>query len=171
MRNRTKIRTVRIATLTLLAAVLVRSPANGEHFNILLQVESGGEKATSMVDTTPPIGGVNPRPVCKTKSGEAVKISWKMSSGFPHGVMKAVTIHFFVVKQLKLGQKPVPDPSGSGGIIDNSVKMDFGPKGVTSGFVKFKAPDPGAYLVRIQSEDTHVDHDHEHFSAIDLSVE
>jgi hypothetical protein len=160
-----------ITLAVLLAAALCSRPAGAEHFDILLQAECGDQKVTSTTDTTPPIGGVNPRPVLAVKSGGTVKVSWSMASGFPHGVMKGVTVHFFVVRQQNLGQKPVPDPSGAGGIVNNTFKMDFAPKAVATGSVQFKAPDPGAYLVRIQSEDTHVEHGHEHFSALDLSVE
>jgi hypothetical protein len=85
--------------------------------------------------------------------------------------MKKVGVHFFVVRQQSLGQKPVPDPSGAGGVVNDSFSMDFAPNASAAGSVQFKAPEPGFYLVRVQSEDTHVEHGHEHFSALDLSVE
>lgn len=154
-----------------LTTALFTRPSGAEHFDILLQVESGNSKITAMTDTTPPIGGVNPRPVIKVKSGAGVRVTWKMSSGFPHGIMKNVTVHFFIVRQQNLGQKPVPDPSGAGSVVNNSFNMDFAPKAVAAGSVQFKSPEPGAYLVRVQSEDTHVEHDHEHFSAADILVE
>ena len=156
---------------SVLTSLACSRPAGAEHFDIVLQAESGPNKVTSTTDTTPPIGGVNPRPVLKVKSGENVKVTWKMASGFPHGTMKAVTVHFFVVRQQSLGQKPVPDPAGPGGVVNMSFNMDFAPKSATSGSVQFKARTPGAYIVRIQSEDTHIEHDHEHFSALDIQVE
>jgi hypothetical protein len=161
-----------IAGAVILTALVCTRPANAEHFNIVIQAESGNDKiATTSTDTTPPIGGVNPRPVLKVKSGASVKITWTMASGFPHGTMKKVGVHFFVVRQQSLGQKPVPDPAGPGGVIDNFFSMDFAPSAAANGSVTFKAPDPGFYLVRVQSEDTHVEHGHEHFSALDLNIE
>lgn len=160
------------AILVLGAGALWPRSAGAEHFDITLRVEAPeGKIGEAYMDTTPPLGGVNKRPIVKAKPGQPIKVSWRLKSNFPHGTMKAVTIHFFVVKEAEIGQKPVPDPAGDGGVADTSFVMDFQPKSKTSGSLRFKAPEAGAYLVRIQSEDTHEDHDHEHFSAVDLQVE
>ncbi len=153
-------------------ALVMPRTAGAEHFDMLLRVEAPDKQAgEAYMDTTPPLGGVNKRPIVKVKSGQPVRVIWRLKSHFPHGVMKAVTIHFFVVREENLGQKPVPDPAGDVGIVNNSYVMDFAPSSTTSGSLRFKAPEPGNYLVRIQSEDTHEQHDHEHFSAVDLKVE
>lgn len=146
-------------------------PAGAEHFNITIHAETDHAQVNSITDTTPPIGGVNPRPVLNAKVGEMVRINWHMASGFPHGTMKNVTVHFFVVHEDNIGQKPVPDPAGNAGIVDNSFVLDFAPSTTTQGAIRFKVTDPGNYLVRLQSENTHIEHDHEHFSAFDLKVE
>lgn len=146
-------------------------PAGAEHFDITLRVSAPGSQGEAFMDTTPPLGGVNKRPVVKAKPGDMVRVTWKMKNASPHGLMKGVTIHFFVVKEEQIGQKPTPDPSGDGGIVDQSFTMDFAPKATTNGSLRLKAPEVGNYLVRIQSEDTHEEQDHEHFSAIDLQVQ
>ncbi len=154
------------------ALLLITSPlAHAEHFDIVLKAQSGRELAQAFMDTTPPIGGVNRRPILRAKAGDPISVSWQMKSGFPHGVMKAVTIHFFVVREDTLGQKPVPDPAGAAGLVDNSFVMDFAPKAAANGALRFAIAKPGSYLVRVQSEDTHQQHDHEHFSALDLQIE
>ncbi len=163
-----------IAALTLAfvagsAGLLVRRAA-AEHFDIALKAQSGRQLAEASVDTTPPIGGVNPRPILRLKAGDPVHITWKLKSSFPHGTMKGVTVHFFVVREKEAGQKPVPDPSGPAGILDNRLTMDFAPAAASSGSLTFTLPGSGTYLVRVQSEDTHDEHDHEHFSAIDIVV-
>ncbi len=150
--------------------------ARSEHFDVLLHVEAGTQQANmqradAFMDTTPPLGGVNKRPVVKVKANDEVRVRWRMKSAFPHGTMKQVGIHFFVVREAEIGQKPVPDPAGPAGVVDNSLVMDFQPNGVASGMLRFKIDTPGNYLVRVQSEDTHQEHDHEHFSAIDLQVQ
>lgn len=153
-------------------AILWPLSAGAEHFDMTLRVEGpGAQVGEAFMDTTPPLGGVNKRPVVKVKTGQSVRVTWRLKSGFPHGVMKKVTVHFFIVKEDELGQKPVPDPSGDAGIVDNSYVMDFQPKSITTGSLRFKAPEVGNYLIRIQSEDTHEEHEHEHFSAVDLKVE
>lgn len=163
-----------IVVLTLACAVgavtlLVRRAA-AEHFDIALKAEAGRQMVEASVDTTPPIGGVNPRPVLRLKAADPVRITWKLKSNFPHGTMKGVTIHFFVVREKEVGQKPVPDPSGPAGILDNRFTMDFAPTASAGGSLTFTLPGSGNYLVRVQSEDTHEEHDHEHFSAIDIVV-
>jgi hypothetical protein len=145
--------------------------AGAEHFDILLRVTAGDKQAEAFMDTTPPIGGVNKRPVVMAKAGDEIRVSWRMRSGYPHGTMKAVTIHFFVVREAQIGQKPVPDPAGQAGIVDNSFVMDFAPDAEATGALRFRVQAPGDYLVRVQSENTHQEHGHEHFSAIDLHVE
>jgi hypothetical protein len=146
-------------------------PVQAEHFDIVLKVTCGDRQAQTFMDTTPPIGGLNRRPVVTAKSGDEVRVMWKMKSGFPHGTMKGVTIHFFVVREAQAGQKPVPDPAGEAGIVDNSFVMDFAPQAEATGALRFRAPAAGDYLIRVQSENTHQEHGHEHFSAIDLHVD
>lgn len=150
--------------------------AGAEHFDVLLHVETTGQQANAFqanafMDTTPPVGGVNKRPVVKIKASQEILVKWRMKSAFPHGSMKGVGIHFFVVREAEIGQKPVPDPAGPAGIVDNSFVMDFAPNAAASGALRLKIDTPGNYLIRVQSEDTHQDHDHEHFSAIDLQVQ
>jgi len=163
-----------IAALTLSCAVgataLLARRAAAEHFEIALRAEVGRQLVEAAADTTPPIGGVNPRPALRLKANEPVRITWKLKSNFPHGTMKAVTIHFFVVREKEVGQKPVPDPAGPAGVLDNRFTMDFNPKSASSGALTITLPGAGNYLVRVQSEDTHDDHDHEHFSAVDVVV-
>jgi hypothetical protein len=145
--------------------------ARAEHFDVLLHVEVGPQQVNAFMDTTPPIGGVNKRPVIKTMANQEILVRWRMKSVFPHGVMRGAVIHFFVVREAEIGQKPVPDPAGPAGLVDNSCTMDFSPNGVASGMLRFKVDTAGNYLVRVQSEETHQEHDHEHFAAIDLQVQ
>jgi hypothetical protein len=156
-------------TTLLLASSLLRS-AYAEHFDILLQVKSGDKQAEASMDTTPPIGGVNPRPVLKVHVGDPIQVAWRLKNSSPHGALKGVTIHFFVVRQAKTGQKPVPDPAGQAGLFDSSFTTDLAIAAVSTGSLKLKIGDPGNYLVRLQSEGTHEEAGHEHFSAVDVEV-
>jgi hypothetical protein len=170
MRRAYKVAWIGAAALAAAVGLLPRR-AGAEHFAITLRVISGQQRAETIMDTTPPIGGVNPRPVVMAHPGDEVRVDWRMRSSYPHGIMKDVTVHFFVVREEKLGQKPVPDPAGSAGVVDNSFVMDFAPDAAAQGALRFRAGAPGNYLVRVQSENTHQEHGHEHFSAIDLHVE
>src|SRR5438552_18382099 len=87
-----------------IAAALAR-PAVAEHFDITLRVESPEGSGTAGWDTSPPEGGVNARPVVAAHPGQEIKIDWSMRSAFPHGDMKNVTVHFYVVAEEAIGQK------------------------------------------------------------------
>ncbi len=177
-----------VSAATSLAALSVnRVVARAEHFEMTLHVarenvpgssrqngdaenKSPVDKVDAFMDTTPPIGGVNPRPILRLKAGESLKASWHVTDNYPHGMLKAATIHFFIVREGALGQKPVPDPSGKSGVLDNSLTVDFTEKSTAAGMARLKITEPGFYLFRVQSEDTHNEHDHEHFAAVDIQV-
>lgn len=160
-----------ITVITAVAIALSTGMALAEHFKIDLKVtDPQGRTVQAFTDETPPIGGLNPRPVLHIKAGEELKVTWTIQCEYPHGVLKNAGVHFFVVREANLGQKPVPDPSGTGGIIDNEFAMDFKPGATASGFARFRIDAPGNYLVRLQSENTWQVAGHEHFSAIDVQV-
>ena len=153
--------------LLLLGSVL---PARAEHFDINLTVKTPRGQAESHWDTTPPEGGVNPRPVVKAKVGDRIDIDWLMRSEYPHGVLKDVGVHFFVVREAAIGQKPVPDLK-AGKWMESRLVMDFLSDHAARGSVQLTAHTAGAYLVRLESTGTDREVGHERFSAIDLQVE
>jgi hypothetical protein len=72
------------------------------------------------------------------------------------------------VPEEKAGQDAIPKREGA--ILQGKFTMDFKPQTGKLGLRQRIAIDkPGAYLVRVESENS--DTDHEHFSAIDLVVE
>ena len=169
---KTPVKTVLTFACALVALLaLVSRRAEAEHFDMLLRVNSGDKQEQSSMDTTPPIGGVNPRPVLKARSGEPIRVTWRLKNSSPHGAMKGATVHFFIVREAKTGQKPVPDPAGQAGVIDSSFTTNLAFGAVSTGSVKLKISDAGSYLVRLQSEGTHDEAGHEHFSAIDIEVQ
>jgi len=170
MKNRFRLAVAGAAVLAAFLALNTLS-ARAEHFDIILRVNSGEKQAQSSMDSTPPIGGVNPRPVLKVKAGDQIKVDWRVKNSSPHGTLRNVTTHFFIVRQAKTGQKPVPDPAGNAGIFDTSVTTDLKLGAIATGVVKIRISDPGSYLVRLQSEGTHDEAGHEHFSAIDVEVQ
>src|SRR5262249_19196047 len=106
----------------------------------------------------------------KAKVGDRVQIEWLMRSEFPHGVLKGVGVHFFIVREGATGQKPVPDLK-AGKWLESRGIMDFLPDHAARGSMQLTARTAGIYLVRLESEGTEPEAGHEHFSAIDLRVE
>ena len=143
-----------------------------EHFAIDLTVESGHEKAEGHADTYPPAQGNNPRMTCRAKRDEPIVMQFFFRSNFPHNPIKNVTVRYFVAPVQKQGD--VPDASAAT-VINGHFVMDFKPRseqdpgGKVGLRQQFLISRPGAYLVRVQSENS--DSDHEHFAAIDLIIE
>lgn len=155
--------------LGVLVAGLSSLPAGAEHFEITLSVQTSQGRAESGWDTFPPEGGLNPRQSVTAAAGEEVQVEWRLRSEFPHGVMKKVVIRLYVAPEREAGQKAPPLP-GTPRVVDNSFTADFLPHHSARGAFRFRAPAPGAYLVRLQSETTQTEHGHEHFGAVDLVV-
>lgn len=151
-------------------AIYASLPANAEHFDITLRLRNSKEFVDAGWDSTPPEGGVQKRPVLTAAAGEDLVLEWTLRSEYPHGVMKRVHIHLFAAKEGEIGQRELP-PRNTPHVFDNSFVADFLPKHISRGHTTFRVMEPGAYLIRLQSEETQKEHDHEHFSAIDLKVE
>jgi hypothetical protein len=162
-------RLVLAAGLGLAAAAVSMLPARAEHFDMQLSVRSSKGIAEASWDTSPPEGGFNPRQVVEAAAGEDLLLKWRSRSEFPHGPMKAVRTHLFVVRQKEIGQKPLP-PAGTPHVLDNIFTVDFLPHHSAYGHLHFRVTEPGNYLVRLESEETLEEHNHEHFAALDLLV-
>jgi hypothetical protein len=159
-------------TFSLTIAIIAANPAplRAEHAKINLDVVSSGEQVTAFVDQTPPEHGKNPRPVLKVKAGKPIKIQWALTNVYPHKTLENVVVHFYVAKQEKAGQSPVPDLSVEANVVfESAIEMDFKPGAKAGARNTLRIDKPGVYLVRVESRQTGTDH--EHFAAVDLVVE
>jgi hypothetical protein len=143
--------------------------ARAEHFDIQLTVRSPNDEGRAGWDTEPPTGGVNPRPVVRAHTGDTIQLEWIMRSVYPHGTMKQVKVRLFVAREKSAGQKEAPEMTDL--LADNTLTLDFLPDHAARGSLRFRAPRAATYLVRLESVGTVPAHDHEHFSAVDLTVE
>ncbi|HEU4751767.1 MAG TPA: hypothetical protein VFU47_01585 [Armatimonadota bacterium] len=153
-----------------LAVLAGGRPAGAEHFDITLRLRTSKGVAESSWDTSPPEGGLNARQSVTASAGEELYLEWSFRSEFPHGVMKAVRARLFVAPEGEIGQRKLP-PAGTPTVLDNDLVASFRPKHLARGHLYFRAPEPGNYLVRLESEETIKEHGHEHFAALDLKVE
>jgi hypothetical protein len=158
----------------LLALALSGGAARAEHASIDLRVarldpETGlvKEEVSAFADTEPPQGGVKPRPLLEVKAHDRLALQFYFTNTYPHGETKGVTVAYFVVREEKARQKALPDLT-KGVVTRGRFLMNFKPNCRVGARVLFTAPEPGLYLLRVQSENTQSDH--EHFAAIDLSV-
>jgi hypothetical protein len=162
-----------ILTLTIFAALPLLSWA--EHADIVLKVyridpDTGVTRDESVAysDQEPPSGGVKARPLFKVKANDRLVLQFILINTYPHGVNKDVTVRYGVVRREKVKQKDVPDFRGDM-VTKGQFQLNFKPKTRVGARVAFTIPEPGIYMLRVDTINTASDH--EHFSAIDLQVE
>ena len=146
---------------------LATSIARGEHASIDLEVIAPEGRQEAFADHEPPEGGVNPRPRLALTAGEPLVLNFQLTNIYPHGLVKDVTVRYFVVRVDKLGAKELP-ALGDQAVLQGAVTMNFKPKCRVGARLKFKIDTPGIYLARVDTLNSQSDH--EHFSAIDLEV-
>ena len=164
---KTSIATIAATIAMALAMGLVSRPARAEHAKITLDVVAPDGQQTAHMDQTPPDWGKNPRPVVRAKVGEAVKIHWMFVNIYPHKTLENVVVHFFVVREAKVGQKELP-ALDENVVIESAFDMDFKPGAQAGQRQMLRLREPGVYLIRVESGKTQSDH--EHFAAIDLVI-
>jgi hypothetical protein len=156
---------VAAAVLGILSPELLRA----EHFDIkLLAVGPDGITEQAYADQSPPEGGLNPRPVLKARVGGEITFQFIMTNVYPHGTAASAGVHYYVVRERELGQKPVPALIQDV-ILEGSFTFDLKPQARIGARQHFVIRQPGNYLLRVESQRTQ--RDHEHFSAIDLQIQ
>ena len=150
--------------LNLVVAPLVMA----EHFDIKL-VAAGPDGASQQAfsDTSPPEGGLNPRPVLKVRAGDRITMQFIMTNVYPHGTASGAGVHYFVVKERALGQKPVPALTQDV-VAEGTFVLDLKPQARIGARQQLVVREAGLYLLRVESQRTQ--RDHEHFAAMDLQV-
>ena len=162
---------LRFLCLSSCLLVALCGTARAEHFAIDLEVQAKGEKATAHAVTLGPGQKTKSRPILRLKAGERVHAKWVMTNTHPKSSFKDVLVHFFVVKEDKVGQQTVPK-LGKTVQAESALTMDFGPGDKTRGELSFVIDGPGPYLLRLETVGAAVGPDtHEHYAAIDLVVE
>ena len=141
--------------------------ARAEHAKINLDVAVGHNCALGSRRPDAAGSGKNPRPVLKAKVNEPIRIQYVLTNVYPHKTLENVVVHFYVVRQSKVGQKELPDLKGDV-VIESAFDMDFKPGSKAGQRTTLKIDTPGVYLIRVESRNTQSDH--EHFSAVELVV-
>ena len=145
----------------------IPSRLRAEHDDILLTLETSGKKVEASADTEPPAGGLKKRPVLKVNAGDPLVFQFIMTNVYPHEELKDVKVRYFVIAFDEDGAKT--ERKATRAITEGSFTLNFKEKGRAGARMRFKAPGPGRYLVRVETQNTHSDH--EHFSAVELVVE
>jgi len=141
--------------------------AHAEHFDIKLTATGpNGAQEEAAADETPPVGGLNRRPVLRIRAGDPITIQFVMTNVYAHASAPGAGVRYYVVRESALGQKAVPPLENL--TIDGSFTFDLKPQARIGAKERIVIDQPGFYLLRVESRRTQ--RDHEHFSAIDLEV-
>jgi hypothetical protein len=141
--------------------------ARAEHFDIKLTAAApDGATKEAFADQTPPIGGLNPRPVLRVRAGDTITFQFVMTDVYAHGYARDAGVRFYVVRERELGQKAVPPLENLS--VEGSFTFNLKPRARIGGKERVVMSEPGFYLLRVESQRTQ--RDHEHFAAIDLEV-
>jgi hypothetical protein len=146
---------------------LANASLRAEHFDINLTVESKADKQEAYADDSPPAEGLHPRPVFHARAGEALTWQFFLTNINPHDELKQVTVRYFLVAENRVGQKEVPS-ADKDAVVQGDFLLNFKLKGRVGLKQHFRIERPGVYLLRVESVNSHSDH--EHFSAIDLEI-
>lgn len=155
-----------------LALLLLAAPAaaRAEHAVIDLQLIGPQGRQEAAEEQEPPGRGL-PRPQLTVKAGDPLVLHFLLTNVYPHGMLKNVGVRYYVVRTGKFDVAPAPslsDAAAGDVVTSGEATLNFKPKCRIGARLKFRVPQPGIYLVRVETLNT--DSDHEHYAAIDLEV-
>ena len=145
------------------------APARAEHFTIELKAKAGENSKTAKTDAVALGEKPKPRGILEARAGQDITVKWTLTCAAKKGEFKDVTVHFFVVKEEKVGQLAVPKLDKDVA-AESALTMDFKPKDKSDGELTFKIETPGNYLLRLEALNGAGAEGHEHFAALDVVV-
>jgi hypothetical protein len=158
-------------SIALAMTLLLAGWGNAADFAIELKVQVGKKSLTAGEEKADVGAKAKKRAVLRIKAGDKVQVRWTMTNRDPKAVVKNVLVHFFAVKEDELGQKVQPKLD-KGVQAESALIMDFNPKDKAKGELSFTVPNPGPYLVRLETIGAAVGADgQEFFAALELMVE
>jgi hypothetical protein len=159
-----------ILAVILLSGFFPSAPVRADHFAIDLEVKADGARKTVKADRAALGVKAKEREALTAKAGATMTVKWTVTSTAKTGVVKDVLVHFFVVKEEKLGQASVPKLDKDVA-AESALTMDFKPKDKATGELSFTIASPGIYLLRLETIGAASGADgHEHFAALDLVI-
>jgi hypothetical protein len=152
------------------AGWLASGSARADHFTVKLEVKAGKQAKSATTDTFGLGAKPKERGVFEAKAGQTLTIKWTVESTAKQGMVKDVTIHFFVVKEAKVGQTAIPELDKDVP-AEGALTMDFKPKDKSDGEFTVQIDTAGSYLIRVETRGAAVgETGHEHFAALDLVI-
>jgi hypothetical protein len=154
-----------------LTCLLATANALAGDFEIHVGLKVGGREVKSERTEESPSTTrtkVVDRPVVEIDRNKPVVFTWQASNGSSRK-FEDVLMHFFVVEESHTGQREVPKLN-KGVVYEGALTMDFKPQAKTDWQLNLKIPEPGIYLVRVETIGLAQQDGRERFAALDLVV-
>jgi hypothetical protein len=155
------------ALALLLLSLALSWQVRAEHFDFTLTVEGAAGRVEAHSDDDPPAEGLNPRPVFHGKVGEVLYWQFFMTDAKPHDPFPRLKVRYYLIPQARAGERPAAG-SKETPLLEGEFTLDMKFKNRVGLRQRFHVDRPGRYLLRVETANSHGDH--EHFSAADLEI-
>ena len=118
------------------------SGAGANDFSINLKVQSGGREQTAISAQS-----VAP-PTFTAKVKEVVWVQWSVANGATGTALSDITLHVFMDRGDARAAAPKP---GAKALYESALIQDFEAGVKSSGEFRMPMPEPGTYLVRVET--------------------
>ncbi len=145
----------------------VPAGAQGDGLVVELQARTDGQQRTASGSST--TGAAGTRPVLTATAGHNLSVQWSIVNQDKTAGLADVTVHCFLTKENAIGQSGAPQ-LGPDVTYESALVMDFAPQAKSAADFVLQAPEPGNYLLRVETVGALKQHGHEHFAAIDVKV-
>lgn len=140
--------------------------ASDREFALRLEARWGEQEQAARSDSS----AAAARPVLTAKTKTPLRVRWSASSLAKTGAVTDVTVHCFLAKEAALGQRALPDLT-DGAPYESALTMDFAPGRESSADFVLQLPEPGDYLLRVETLDPQRPEKSPDFAALDVRVE
>jgi len=154
---------------SLILSIAIIRAADGDPFSVELLARVDNQQQTVRGDATAASAGGSARPVLTGKSKSTLRVRWTIVNEGKTANIPDVTVHFVLDKENAIGQRDVPK-AGPDVVYESALMMDFAPQAKSSGDFVIEVPEPGSYLLRLETIGAAKAHGHEHVAAMDLRV-
>ena len=154
---------------SLILSIAITRAADGDLFTVELLARVDNQQQTVRGDATAVSAGGSASPALTGKSKSTLRVRWTIVNEGKAAGIPDVTVHFVLDKENTIGQRDVPKP-GPDVVYESALMMDFAPQAKSSADFVIEVPEPGSYLLRLETIGAAKTHGHEHVAAMDLRV-
>lgn len=117
--------------------------AGANDFTINLKIQSGGREQTAMSGQA-----VAALPMFAAKAKEVISVQWSAANGPTGAPLSDITLHVFLDRGDARAAAPKPGPKA---LYESALIQDFEAGVKSSGEFRMPMPEPGTYLVRVET--------------------